>query len=191
MTGCEPSTQPKLNPALKDLRKLKYRSVCLGSYIPWDVKANSKLIADELGWQGDQVENVPPGYGYEKIECYLQGVRDYIKYIKRGYTRPSHLATLDVRNNRITREEAMEIINKYEGYKPPSLELFLKHIGLTEEEFYEVALSHGVSPYKHDPESDKPGKKTADFETWSPAGEMPREYAEEQMKLWRARHTQD
>ncbi|MFW5500405.1 MULTISPECIES: N-acetyl sugar amidotransferase [unclassified Maridesulfovibrio] len=182
---------PFTYPALKDLRKLKYRSVCLGSYIPWDVKANSKLIADELGWQGDQVENVPPGYGYEKIECYLQGVRDYIKYIKRGYTRPSHLATLDVRNNRITREEAMEIINKYEGYKPPSLELFLKHIGLTEEEFYEVALSHGVSPYKHDPESDKPGKKTSDFETWSPAGEMPREYAEEQMKLWRARHTQD
>ena len=137
------------------------------------------------------MKTVPPGYGYEKIECYLQGVRDYIKYIKRGYTRPSHLATLDIRNNRISREEAMEIVRKYEGYKPPSLELFLKHIGLTEEEFYEVALSHGVSPYKHDPANDKPGKKTADFEAWSPAGEMPREYAEKQMKIWRARHTQD
>ncbi|SDK53525.1 N-acetyl sugar amidotransferase [Maridesulfovibrio ferrireducens] len=183
--------KPYTYPPLKELRKLKYRSVCLGSYIPWDVKANSKLISDDLGWQGDEVENVPPGYGYEKIECYLQGVRDYIKFIKRGYTRPSHLATIDVRNNRISREEAMEIVRKYEGYKPPSLELFLTHIGLSEAEFYEVALSHGVSPYKHDPASDKPGKKTSDFDSWSKAGEMPKEYASEQMARWRKRHTQD
>lgn len=183
--------KPYTYPPLKELRKLKYRSVCLGSYIPWNVKENSKLISEELGWQGDEVENVPPGYNFEKIECYLQGVRDYIKYIKRGYTRPTHLATLDIRNNRVSREEAMKIVNKYEGYKPPSLELFLKHIGLTEEEFYEVALTHGVSPYKHDPKSDKPGKRTGDFDAWSSAGEMPREYAEEQIKIWRQRHTQE
>ena len=59
-------------------------------------------IQRELGWQGDQVENVPPEYDYEKIECYMQGVRDYIKYIKRGYSRPSHLVALDVRNDRLT-----------------------------------------------------------------------------------------
>jgi hypothetical protein len=27
--------------------------------------------------------NVPDNYSYEKIECYMQGVRDYIKYIKK------------------------------------------------------------------------------------------------------------
>ena len=53
--------KPFTYPALKDLRKLKYRSVCLGSYIPWDVKANSKLITEKLGWQGDEVENRTSG----------------------------------------------------------------------------------------------------------------------------------
>jgi N-acetyl sugar amidotransferase len=82
--------KPYSYPPLKDLRRLDYRSVCLGSYIPWDVPKQSKIIMDELGWKGDKVENVPPQYSYEKIECYMQGVRDHIKYVKRGFTRPSH-----------------------------------------------------------------------------------------------------
>ena len=61
------------------------RSVCLGSYIPWDVKQQVEIIQRELGWQGDAVEGVPPEYDYEKIECFMQGVRDYLKFLKRGY----------------------------------------------------------------------------------------------------------
>ncbi|RYE47749.1 MAG: N-acetyl sugar amidotransferase, partial [Hyphomicrobiales bacterium] len=72
--------KPYSYPPLKALRDLNYRSVCLGSYVKWDVKKQSEIIERELGWQGDLVENVPPQYNYEKIECYMQGVRDYIKY---------------------------------------------------------------------------------------------------------------
>ena len=107
--------KPYTYPPLKELRKINYRSVCMGSYIPWDVKKQTKIIMDELDWRGDEVENVPQEYSYEKIECYLQGVRDYLKYIKRGYTRPTHLATLDIRNNRISREEGLRLIKEYEG----------------------------------------------------------------------------
>lgn len=164
-------------PPLKDLRKLNYRSVCLGSYIPWDVKKQFDIIHKELGWEGDQVENVPPGYQYEKIECYMQGVRDYIKYIKRGYTRPSHLASIDIRNGRLTREEALRIKKEYEGKRPPSLDLFLDFIGLSEEEFLQIAMSHGVSPYQHDPAKTVPGEKTKDYDAWSRAGKMPRQEA--------------
>lgn len=141
------------------MRRIGYRSVCLGSYIPWDVKKQSEIITKELGWQGDEVENVPIGYNYEKIECYLQGVRDYIKYIKRGYTRPCHLASIDIRNHRLSRDQALEIIKKYENKRPPSLEIFLEYIGLTEKEFMEISMNHGVSPYVHDPSSTTAGEK--------------------------------
>ena len=67
-------------------------------------KENSKIIEKELGWTGDEVENVPPEYKYEKIECYMQGVRDYIKYIRGGYSRPSHLSTIDLRNKVISKK---------------------------------------------------------------------------------------
>jgi N-acetyl sugar amidotransferase len=175
-------------PPLKELRRINYHSACLGSYIPWDVKRQSAIIQQELGWQGDEVENVPPGYQYEKIECYLQGVRDYIKYIKRGYTRPSHLASMDIRNSRLSREEAMKLVEKYEGQRPPSLELFLEYVGLTEEEFYLIAMSHGVSPYRHDRSKEKPGKQVADFDQWPRYGAMPREEAVSQLDRWLLRN---
>ncbi len=179
--------KPYSYPPLKELRALNYRSVCLGSYIPWDVKLQSEVIQRELGWQGDHVENVPPQYGYEKIECYMQGVRDYIKYIKRGYSRPTHLVALDVRNGRLSTEQGQHLAHEYEGRRPPSLDLFLDFVGLNEAEFLEIAMSHQVSPYVHDPASTQPGARTADFERWNRDGAMVRNDADEQLARWRAR----
>jgi len=156
--------------------------VCLGSFIPWDVKKQSAIIRDELGWRGEEVENVPPGYDYEKIECCLQGVRDYTKYIKRGYSRPAHLASIDIRNGRLSREEALELLAEYENRRPPSLDLFLKFVGLTEAEFTEIAKSHGVSPYRHDERLVRRGKKVHDFDLWPQYGDMSREEAMVQLE---------
>jgi len=180
--------KPYSYPPLKALRELNYRSVCLGSYIPWDVKTQSEVIQRELGWKGDQVENVPPQYQYEKIECYMQGVRDYIKYIKRGYSRPSHLVALDVRNGRMKSEEGRELVAEFEGRRPPSLDIFLEFIGLTESEFLEVAMGHQVSPYVHRPEATREGATTNDFDRWSRDGAMVRVDAEEVLARWRARN---
>lgn len=177
--------KPYSYPALKDLRALNYKSVCLGSYIPWDVKKQSKIIMDELGWKGDKVENVPEQYNYEKIECHMQGVRDYIKYIKRGYTRPTALASIDIRHNRLTREEGELMIDAYEGKKPASLEIFLEMVGLTENEFFEIAKSHTVSPWKLNVFEQEAGKKLKDFDQWTRTGKLNRNEAEEQLNKWK------
>lgn len=182
----ERDLRPFTYPPLKELRKLNYRSVCLGSYVAWDVKRQAGILERELGWQGDQVENVPPEYSYEKIECYLQGVRDYIKYIKRGYTRPAHLASIDIRNHRLTREQGLEMVEQYEGKRPPSLDLFLEFVGLSEQEFLQIAMSHGVSPHQHDPATIQPGRKLPDFDAWARFGPMPRPEAAAQMERWQA-----
>ena len=171
-------------PPLHDLKTLGYRSVCLGSYIKWDVKKQSKIIMDELGWTGDEVENVPPEYKYEKIECYMQGVRDYIKYIKRGYTRPSHLSAIDLRHGKISKDEALKNIEDFEGKRPPSLDIFLEYVGLTEDEFYDIATSHKISPWQFDRSSISDGKKTHDFQSWERYSGMPREETEIQLIKW-------
>ncbi len=183
--------KPYSYPPLKSLRGLNYQSVCLGSYVPWDAKRQSQIIGRELGWQGDVVENVPPEYGYEKIECYMQGVRDYIKFIKRGYSRPSHLVALDVRNDRMSKEQGQHFIEQYEGRRPPSLDLFLNFMGMTEEEFIEVAMSHQVSPYRHDPARTTDGDKTPDFDRWSRDGGLPRAETLVTLQGWRTRQDED
>lgn len=181
----ERDLKPYTYPPLKDLRKLNYRSVCLGSYIPWDVKTQSEIIMKEVGWKGDLVENVPEQYNYEKIECYMQGVRDFIKYIKRGYTRPTHLASIDIRNNRLSREEGESLIKKYEGKTPPSLKIFLDFIGLNEEEFYEITRSHTISPWKWNAFESELGTQLPDYDKWNKDGKMERNEALEQMERWK------
>lgn len=158
--------KPFTYPPMRDLKKLGYRSVCLGSFIPWDVKKQVALIQSELGWKGDQVEGIPwEEYPYEKIECHLQGVRDYIKYLKRGYGRVTQMTALDLRNGRITQEKARQLIDQYEGKKPPSLTLFLEYLGISENEFNDIVAKTVVPPYV--PDFNAPyAPRTADYDNW-------------------------
>lgn len=153
-------------PALRELKRVGVRSVCLGSYIPWDVRSQVELIKNELGWQGDEVEGVAPTFPYEKIECYMQGVRDYLKFIKRGYSRTAHNASIDIRNERMTREEGMRLMQEYDGKRPESLDLFLKYTGIEEDEFMEVAMSHAVEPWVPELVQIERGKRLHDYDKW-------------------------
>jgi N-acetyl sugar amidotransferase len=153
-------------PKRKDLIKLKVRSICLGNYIKWDTKANVELIGKELDWHGHQVEGVPPEYHYEKVECTFQGMRDYSKFVKRGYGRANHLLSIDIRNGRKTREEALEIEKEYDGKRPASMDWFLEILNMTEDEYYAYLEPHQVHPWKFDKEKVETGPVPYDFEKW-------------------------
>jgi hypothetical protein len=158
--------EPYVYPARAELQAIKCRSVCLGSYVPWDVKNNVEIIKREIGWQGDPVEGVPPEYNYEKIEDMMQGVQDYLKFIKRGYGRMSHLASIDIRNDRLTRDEAIKLIQQWEGLRPASLDVLLHWLNISEEQFNEIANRHRVAPWKHDPKLSRPGPPLPDQKFW-------------------------
>jgi len=153
-------------PPRKDLVRIGCRSVCLGSYIRWDTKKQVEIIQRELGWKGQQTEGVPPEYDYEKIECTFQGMRDYAKYVKRGYGRTNHLASIDVRNDRLTREEALKLESRYDGRRPASMDWFLRILDLTEEDFYAILEKHQVHPWKFDSAGVKPGEALSDMPKW-------------------------
>lgn len=140
--------EPFIYPPKEELERLSIKSIPLGKFISWDVKKHVEIIKRELSWQEDEIESGFPGPTYEKIECMFTGVRDYIKYLKRGFSRITHLTTLDIRHGRITRKEAMKLIKKYEGKKPKSLEVFLGYIGITEKEFDEIVTKHLIPPAK-------------------------------------------
>jgi len=158
---------PYAYPSREELDEVGVKSLPLGKYRPWDVKKHVEIIKRELGWQEDEIESGFPGPTYEKIECMFTGVRDYIKYLKRGFSRITHLTTLDIRHGRMTREEALEHIKRYEERKPKSLEVFLEYIGITEEEFNEIVARHLISPaLPKDPSSIPEGDKLRDQESW-------------------------
>jgi len=158
---------PYTYPPVRDLRRLQYRSVCLGSFIPWDTKTQAQIIQDELGWEGDEVENMPAQlYPYEKIECHVQGVRDYITFLKRGYHRVTQMTALDLRNGRMEKPEADRLVREFENRRPPSLDIFLEYLNITEDEFNSIVLNTVVPPHRPDFDAIKPGAKTWDFDLW-------------------------
>ena len=157
MLGMLQEKYPKLNITISDLKpyvfpdqrtlkQKKIKACYLGNYVPWDVRKQVKIIKEELGWKGDVVEGIPQEYDYEKIECMMQGSRDYIRYVKRGYGRTAHLASIDIRNKRMTRKEGLELTKLYDGKRPKSLNLLLDIMGITEEEFLKIVNNHVISP---------------------------------------------
>jgi N-acetyl sugar amidotransferase len=158
---------PYIYPPREEIEKAGVKSIPLGKFIPWDVKKHVEINKREIGWQEDEIESAYPGPTYEKIECMFTGVRDYIKYLKRGFSRMTHLTTLDIRHGRMTREEAMKLIKMYEGKKPRSLQVFLDYLGMTEKQFNEIALRHVIPPAQViDPSVLSEGEKLWDQDLW-------------------------
>ena len=122
-------------PTSTDYPNFKVRSLSLSSYIPWDWKQIYSIISQDLGWSPDDVENLPPQYSYTKIECWMQGVRDYIKYIKRGYSRPSQMSAVDLRDGSINIVEAKKIIDDWECIEPFALNFLLEYLDMSSENF--------------------------------------------------------
>ncbi len=159
---------PYTFPDIEELEKLKYNPVTLGTFIPWDHHKNTEIIKKDLGWKVDELEGVPDEINPhgEKIECFMQGTRDYIKFLKRGYSRVSQINALNVRHKRMTPDEAKIINEKFDGRKPPSLEVFLEYVGLTEEEFNQIVDKSIIPPNKPNYKTNEIAKKTWDFEQW-------------------------
>ena len=157
---------PFVYPPRKELMKIKCRSICLGNFIKWDTRKQVELINKELGWQGQRVEGVPPEYNYDKIECLWQGIRDYCKYLKRGYGRTAHLTSIDIRNKRLSRNDALKLAEKYDGKRPASLDYFLEVLQISESEFIEIVTKHRVEPWKFDPSTIEKGEPLPDMGQW-------------------------
>jgi len=158
---------PYMYPSKNEIKDADIRSLPLGNFKSWNVQEHVKVIKKELDWKEDTMESAYPGETYEKIECMFAGVRDYIKYLKRNFSRMTHLTAMDIRYGRLTRDEAIDYIEKYEHIKPRSLDLFLKILDISEDEFNNIVSMHLIPPAERiDPNSLPYGKKMWDQDLW-------------------------
>ena len=93
-------------------------------------------------------------------------MRDYSKFIKRGYGRANHLLSIDIRNGRKTRDEGLALEREYDGKRPASIDWFLDILQITEEEFYDILEKHQVFPWTFDASEIETGKPVPDMQQW-------------------------
>ncbi len=123
-------------PSDEDIERVGVRGIYLGNFIRWDSQKQHEDMINMYGYEsGEQTRTFNT---YEDVHClYCDDVHDYIKFLKFGYGRATEHSSRDIRLKRMTREEAIELIEKYDYKKPKNLNIFLKWVGMTEKEFYE------------------------------------------------------
>jgi hypothetical protein len=77
------------------------------------------------------------------------------------------LACIDIRNGEMTREEGLALALKYDGKRPASLDLFLKYIEMTEEEFVQILQKNEVADWGFDLSNIEMGEKLPDADSWN------------------------
>ena len=76
------------------------------------------------------------------------------------------------------------MIRQFEARRPPSLDLFLEYVGLSEEDFYSIAIGHQVSPWKFDPSEIRNGEPTPDFSQWLRGDGLDVNESKDQVNCW-------
>jgi len=69
---------------------------------------------------------------YNDVDCFnYSDVHDFTKLVKHGYSKVTDHAVRELRFGRLTREEAVALVRRYETREPQNLELFLRWLGIT------------------------------------------------------------
>jgi hypothetical protein len=72
-----------------------------------------------------------------KTDDHANDVHDYLKYLKFGYGRGTDDASMEIRHGRMTREEGIELVKKYDHVKPSTLATYLSFMQINESQFYD------------------------------------------------------
>jgi N-acetyl sugar amidotransferase len=104
-------------PTDADLQRVGVTGLFLGHYLPWDGLSNA-LIAQANGFVTFDRAVEGSMVNYENLDNHQTGIHDYFKFLKFGFSRATDIACLHVRRNRISRQDALEIVRRHDGKFP-------------------------------------------------------------------------
>ena len=121
-----------------DVRLIKERNiqaVFLGNYFPWDPE-KSLRVAQENGFEV-RLEGAKTGYyDYADIDDDFISIHHWLKWYKFGFTRLFDNLSLEIRNGRMDRTSALEILRSIGADKPEAdIDEFCNYTGLSSAAF--------------------------------------------------------
>ena len=111
----------------------------LGYYLKWDPQECFYYAVDNTGF-APNTERTQGSYSkYSSIDDKIDPFHYFTTLMKFGLGRASYDAAQEIRNGKITREEGVELVRKYDQEFPDRFfHEFLEYVSLTEEEFWET-----------------------------------------------------
>jgi N-acetyl sugar amidotransferase len=133
-------------PTPADTEKAGVTGIHLGDYMFWDHERQTEFVRDTYRWRETQVEGAYKRY--KSAECIMPGMHDFTCYLKRGFSRATSQASVDVRTGLLTRDEGFGLINEIDPVRPEALDYFLEITNMSEDEFYNVMKDHRMPQLK-------------------------------------------
>jgi N-acetyl sugar amidotransferase len=125
-------------PADEELEARGVLAVFLGYYFPWD-PSTSLAVARAHGFEA-RGEGAKTGYyDYADIDDDFISIHHYLKWYKFGCTRTYDNLALEIRNGRLTREQAVQVLRR-RGDETPHEDIarFCDFVGITRERFFGI-----------------------------------------------------
>ena len=131
-------TKKDLAPFIKDQKigTNNPKSIFLGDYFFWDPKKTFK-VAKKFGFKSGSKSIKTGIYNYADIDDDLISIHHFLKIYKYGFSRVHDNLSLEIRNGRVTRTEAIKIIKK-KAFKIPyqDIKKFCNFIDISVKQFF-------------------------------------------------------
>ena len=130
---------PYIPPTSDSLERSGIEVHYLGFYLPWDPQECFYYAVENTGFQANP-ERTPGTYSkYSSIDDKIDMFHYFTTYIKFGIGRATYDASQEVRNGKITRDEAVHLVKKYDHEFPQKFfPDFLEYIGMKELDFWKI-----------------------------------------------------
>tara|TARA_Y100001949_G_scaffold168379_1_gene167068 strand:- start:506 stop:1645 length:1140 start_codon:yes stop_codon:yes gene_type:complete len=134
----ESELKPYIYPSDEEIRKVGVTGIFLGHYLKWDARKQVEVIK-KIGFTVADKPCEGTYTNYENLDTKYVSLHDYFKFLKYGFGRTTDHVSIDIRNNRLSREEGLNLVKQFEGKIPlKNLQEFLTEMEITKEEFYEI-----------------------------------------------------
>jgi len=119
----------------------------LGYYLPWDPQECYYYATENTGFQSNSERTEGTYSKYSSIDDKIDMFHYLTTLVKFGIGRATYDAAQEIRNNKITREEGVQLVRKFDQEFPNKyFKDFLEYISLSESEFHNI-LDQFRSPH--------------------------------------------
>lgn len=121
-------------PSDSDLRKNSTIGIYLGNYVRWDPKAQHEEMIQLYGYDSTNFQRTFDTFDHS--DCYnFMNLHDHIKHLKTGYSKVTDHAIREIRHGRISKNEAIKLVDFYESQPYKFDKLFQDWLGVKKSAF--------------------------------------------------------
>lgn len=132
-----PDIQPFVYPYDNEIEQIGVRGIYLSNFIRWDSKKQHEEMIKKYGFEAAYQQRT--FNTYEDVHCFHSaGIHDYLKLLKYGYSKVTDHASREIRLGRLTREDGISLVKKYQYNEPKDKDVFLNWANISNNEYEEM-----------------------------------------------------